>query len=65
MSGTQWINTRCPACGWSNVLFVAEGGYITCSRLECPNPEAAHKVLETAQPVASSVDGSLLILERT
>jgi hypothetical protein len=41
-----WIAARCPACGWSNCLFVAEGGFITCSRIECPNPEAAHAALE-------------------
>lgn len=46
MNGAQWINARCPACGWSNVLFVADGGYVTCSRIECPNPEAAHAALE-------------------
>lgn len=44
--GAVWINARCPACGWSNVLFVANGGYITCSRIECPNPEAAHAAIE-------------------
>lgn len=65
MSGTQWISARCPACGGSDVLFVADGGYITCSRIECPNPEAAHKVLESARKANMSMDGSLLIIERS
>lgn len=45
-----WISAPCPACGWSGVLFVAEGGYLTCSRIGCPDPEAAHTVLEQSAP---------------
>jgi hypothetical protein len=43
-----WITARCPACGGSNSLFVASGGYITCARIDCPDPEAAHAALEAA-----------------
>lgn len=34
-----WIRgTRCPACNREE-LFVANGGYITCSASDCPNPD--------------------------
>lgn len=39
------VQGRCPACGWTS-LFLADGGYITCSRLECPQPDAASTLLE-------------------
>lgn len=34
----------CPACGWHS-LFLGAGGFVTCSRLECPAPEAASDLL--------------------
>jgi hypothetical protein len=35
----DWIKgTKCPACGKEG-LFVGKGGYITCSHLDCPNPD--------------------------
>lgn len=34
----------CPACGAAS-LFLADGGYITCSRLECSRPTAADELL--------------------
>lgn len=34
----------CPACGWHS-LFLGEGGFVTCSRLACPAPEAASDLL--------------------
>jgi hypothetical protein len=37
-----WIkDVKCPACGLSEMLFVGSGGYITCSNVECPNPDYA------------------------
>jgi hypothetical protein len=39
------VQGRCPACGGSS-LFVGSGGYITCSRIECPEPDAATTLLE-------------------
>lgn len=39
------VQGRCPACG-GHSLMLAEGGYITCRRLECPDPEAAHQAIE-------------------
>ncbi len=37
----------CPACG-KETLFLGEGGYVTCSQLGCPVPDAATRVLEDA-----------------
>jgi hypothetical protein len=39
------IQGHCPACGWTT-LFLGEGGYITCSRSDCPDPDAATTLLE-------------------
>lgn len=37
----KWIKgVKCPACNVES-LFVGSGGYITCSRLDCPNPDYA------------------------
>jgi hypothetical protein len=36
---------RCPACGGTS-LFLADGGYVTCRRIDCPNPDAAHEAIE-------------------
>ncbi|MFE2017569.1 hypothetical protein ACFW9O_05865 [Streptomyces sp. NPDC059499] len=35
----------CPACGQPS-LFLGAGGYVTCRRLECPQPDAASTLLE-------------------
>jgi hypothetical protein len=43
------VQGRCPACG-SSSLFVATAGYLTCSRLECPDPDAGARLLDLAAP---------------
>jgi hypothetical protein len=43
------VQGRCPACG-SSSLFVADAGYLTCSFLECPDPDAAARLLDLAAP---------------
>lgn len=43
------VQGGCPACGGSS-LFVADAGYLTCSRLECPDPDAAARLLDLAAP---------------
>ncbi|MEC3995047.1 hypothetical protein VSR01_16500 [Actinacidiphila sp. DG2A-62] len=43
------VKGRCPACG-GNSLFVAEGGYLTCRRVDCAEPDAAASLLELAAP---------------
>lgn len=39
------IEGECPACG-KELLFVADGGHITCSVADCPNPGAASLALK-------------------
>lgn len=34
------LQGKCPACG-SNSLFIASGGWATCSISDCPNPTLA------------------------
>jgi hypothetical protein len=37
--------TRSNRCGGTS-LFLGDGGYVTCARLDCPHPEAATELLE-------------------
>lgn len=49
----------CPACG-GHSLFLAQGGYVTCSRDDCPRPDAAADILgeqETEHIVVFDDDG--------
>ncbi len=39
------VQGKCPACG-CHTLFIASGGYITCSRYTCPNPTALADILD-------------------
>ncbi len=36
---------KCPACGYGP-LFLGAGGYVTCSWIKCPEPDAATNLLE-------------------
>ena len=38
--GWPLVQGRCPACGHAS-LFLAAGGFATCSRDDCPDPTAA------------------------
>ena len=40
----QTVQGRCPACGWAS-LFLGDGGYVTCSRLECPRPDLVTELI--------------------
>lgn len=40
------VQGHCPACGGSSLLL-GNGGYVTCSRQECPNPTAVADILES------------------
>jgi hypothetical protein len=44
------VQGRCPACRGAS-LFLGDGGHVTCSRLDCPNPTLADEQLhgETGQ----------------
>jgi hypothetical protein len=39
------VKGRCPACNGAS-LFLGDGGYVTCSRIDCPEPDAASTALE-------------------
>lgn len=43
--GLTDVQGRCPACGHEG-LFLGEGGYLTCPRDTCPQPDAASTLLE-------------------
>lgn len=43
------VQGRCPACNGSS-LFLGAGGYVTCSRLDCPNPTLADDMLHQGRP---------------
>jgi hypothetical protein len=45
------IHGRCPACRGDS-LFIGTGGWVTCSRLDCPNPSAADELLHGTHEVA-------------
>lgn len=47
------VQGRCPACGWAS-LFLGNGGHVTCSRLECPNPSAADDLLHGEPGLAAT-----------
>ncbi|MET8080052.1 DUF6085 family protein [Streptomyces sp. NPDC005303] len=49
----QEVRGRCPACGWTS-LFLGDGGHVTCSRLECPDPSAADELLHAEQPARTT-----------
>lgn len=39
------VQGRCPACRGES-LMLGDGGYVTCRRLDCPDPDAATEILE-------------------
>lgn len=43
--GFPLVKGNCPACH-SASLFLGDGGYVTCSRIDCPEPDAATTALE-------------------
>lgn len=46
------VKGRCPACRGES-LFLGSGGYVTCSRLDCPNPSAVDELLHGTHDVAT------------
>lgn len=55
-AGLPLVKGHCPACGTAG-LFLGHGGYVTCSRIDCPEPDAASTVLE--QPTSVARPGQL------
>lgn len=39
------VNGHCPM-GCGETLFLGEGGYVTCSYVDCPKPDAVATILE-------------------
>lgn len=54
----SWIRGHCPACGSAGVLFVGDGGHITCSLDACPDPDAASSLLERRKDRADCSDAA-------
>lgn len=55
-SKMQTVQGHCPACRDTSLLL-GEGGHVTCSRLECPDPAAADDLLGQADAaVAEALD---------
>jgi hypothetical protein len=52
------IKGYCPM-GCGSTLFLGEGGFVTCSWINCPDPEAVTKILEGA----AERDHTVLITE--
>jgi len=50
-TGFADVQGRCPACHGKS-LFLGDGGYVTCSRIDCPEPDAASTLLETPAPAS-------------
>jgi len=42
---SERINMKCPSCNGS-FIFIGEGGYLTCSYVDCPEPDIAKKVAQ-------------------
>lgn len=42
---TPWIVGDCPACRRPGGLFVGDGGFVTCSQDDCPDPGAVSDML--------------------
>lgn len=57
-SGLPLVKGNCPACGTAG-LFLGDGGYVTCSLIGCPEPDAASTVLErrTAEAPTTQPEG--------
>lgn len=34
----EQLQNKCPSCGWKT-LFIGNGGWITCSNLDCKHPD--------------------------
>lgn len=45
---TAEVKGFCPM-GCGQTLFLGSGGYVTCSRIECPRPDAVADLLEDSE----------------
>jgi hypothetical protein len=49
------VKGRCPACNGAS-LFLGSGGYVTCGRLDCPDPSAADDQLHRGRPEPTATE---------
>jgi hypothetical protein len=49
----NWVKGYCPACNSRGTMFVASGGYLTCSLDVCPNPTLLADLLEKRGALAA------------
>ena len=52
MSRIRYVQGNCPACG-HGVLVLGDGGYVTCSLIDCPDPTAVSDQLERNRKVST------------
>ena len=59
-AGLPLVQGSCPACRGAS-LFLGDGGYATCSRIDCPEPDAASTLLEppAGSPLHTVVAGAI------
>ncbi|HEX5565875.1 MAG TPA: DUF6085 family protein, partial [Streptomyces sp.] len=50
------VQGRCPACGGAS-LFLGEGGHVTCSRIDCPDPSAVDDLLHGGEAALTQLLG--------
>jgi hypothetical protein len=50
------VQGLCPSCGGQSLLL-GSGGYVTCSRIECYEPDAASTLLERDPKVPPTTCG--------
>lgn len=58
-AGLPLVQGRCPACGRAS-LFLGNGGHVTCSIIDCPNPSLADEQLHGEQPVKAATEATQL-----
>jgi hypothetical protein len=55
MTPQPTITDRCPSCGFANVLFIGEGGHLTCGNGGCKEPSVSRAIeaIKKKQPLTS------------
>ncbi|MFJ2399822.1 DUF6085 family protein [Streptomyces xanthochromogenes] len=51
------VQGHCPACR-GRFLFLSSGGYITCSRADCPDPDAVSTLLQRRADITPAEEGA-------
>ena len=53
MKHSERISMRCPSCH-GGFIFIGSGGYLTCSYVDCPEPDVAKKVEQIEASLTSA-----------